>query len=496
MSRSAARQAVAAIRLDVTGSVFGSRAVISRGALLPGRPADAPRSFLRPSFALTVVPAHLPRLSLGRGARSAGPRVGTDALALSTVGLGTRSGWGDVLGRALSGSRGGSSKGGPGGSRGEASSSGPARLNREITQCRDARGLLGLVKQHGESFDYIHVGSTWVTLVKMRSVGKEDGGEVIQLLQVITRDRVAKMGAQAVANIFHAMVTLNASGRMIVDDELVGELLARAKATAGDFTPQAVANLMWAVATMGIENPDAGLVKMMQRRAIATAGNFKPQGVAMLMWAFAKMDITPDADLVKAMQGQAMATAGDFKPQNIANCMWALATMELRPDADLVKAMQGQAMATAGDFNPQEVANLMWALATMELRPDAGLMGAMQRRAMATAGDFKPQAVAMLMRALATMDVRPDAGLVEAMQLRAIATARKFNPQDAAMLMRALKTMDITPDAGLREAMRGRTKATLAQEGEEWRDAGGVGAGDSTPQKKVAIAGEEGRSQA
>ncbi|KAJ1472846.1 hypothetical protein T484DRAFT_1838762, partial [Baffinella frigidus] len=296
MSRSAARQAVAAIRFNATGSVFGSRAASPRGALLPERPADAPRSFLRPSFALTVVPAQLlPRLSLGGGACPAGPRVGTDALALSAVGLGTRSGWGDVVGRALSGSRGGSSKGGSSGGRGEASSSAPARLNREITQCRDVRGLLGLVKQHGASFDYIHVGSTWVTLVKMRSVGKEDAGEVIQLLQVLTRDRVAKMGAQAVANILHSMATLNASGRMGVDDELAGELLARAKAMAGDFIPQAVTNLMWALATMGIENPDAGLVKMMQRRARMTAGDFIPQNVANLMWAFAKMGITPDA---------------------------------------------------------------------------------------------------------------------------------------------------------------------------------------------------------
>jgi hypothetical protein len=98
-------------------------------------------SGLRAAFALTGVPAQLlPLLSLGGGARSVGARVGAEALALSAMGLGTRSGWGGVS-RQLTVSRGGSSEGG-----GDASED-QQRLTVGIKECTDERGLLGLVDQ-------------------------------------------------------------------------------------------------------------------------------------------------------------------------------------------------------------------------------------------------------------------------------------------------------------------------------------------------------------
>ena len=43
---------------------------------------------------------------------------------------------------------------------------------------------------------------------------------------------------------------------------------------------------MWALATLGVE-PGAELATAMSRRAVASAGEFKPQEVANLMWALA-----------------------------------------------------------------------------------------------------------------------------------------------------------------------------------------------------------------
>ncbi|KAJ1474737.1 hypothetical protein T484DRAFT_1831130, partial [Baffinella frigidus] len=50
----------------------------------------------------------------------------------------------------------------------------------------------------------------------------------------------------------------------------------RATATAGDYNPQDVSNVLWSLATMG-ERANCGLLEAMQRRATATAGEFKPQ---------------------------------------------------------------------------------------------------------------------------------------------------------------------------------------------------------------------------
>ena len=68
--------------------------------------------------------------------------------------------------------------------------------------------------------------------------------------------------------------------------QAIPALLARASVTVDSFKPQEVANLMWALATLGVE-PGAELATAMSRRAVASAGEFKLQDVANLMWFFA-----------------------------------------------------------------------------------------------------------------------------------------------------------------------------------------------------------------
>ena len=69
---------------------------------------------------------------------------------------------------------------------------------------------------------------------------------------------------------------------------------------AKDFKPQEVANLMWSLATLGME-PGAELTAMMSKRAVSCAGEFKPQEVANLMWSLATLGVEPGAELTAAM---------------------------------------------------------------------------------------------------------------------------------------------------------------------------------------------------
>jgi hypothetical protein len=66
----------------------------------------------------------------------------------------------------------------------------------------------------------------------------------------------------------------------------------RAVKTADAFNPQAVANLMWALATMGL-GADEGLARAMRERAVKTADAFNPQAVANLMWSLAVSGADP-----------------------------------------------------------------------------------------------------------------------------------------------------------------------------------------------------------
>jgi hypothetical protein len=75
------------------------------------------------------------------------------------------------------------------------------------------------------------------------------------------------------------------------------------------------------------ERADRGLLEAMQRRATATAWEFKPQEVSNVLWALATMGVRADRGLLEAMQRRVTATAGEFKSQAVANVLWALTVM-------------------------------------------------------------------------------------------------------------------------------------------------------------------------
>ena len=328
-------KAVAALRAVPKG--YGTH---PRGALPPGRPGEQHHG-LCSALALAVVPFQpLPGMSLGGGAA----RAGTDALASIAMGRGVRGGWGGVS-RPLTSSTGESNGGGsnelpddpPGGENAGSVEVSPHKLTSLIGKCRNGKGLLGLVEQRGESFNVINVSAAWANLTEARGAqAMGDREAVVQRLQVMLRAKMHEAGARELATLLFSMAKLEGGVQKGVDDELVGGLKTRAVATAGDFEPQHVVNLMEAVAMMGIKDTDAGLVAAMQGRAAATAGDFTPRQVVDLMETLAKMGSRPDAGLVEAMQGRATATAGDIKPRQLVSLMWSLAKMDITPDAGLL----------------------------------------------------------------------------------------------------------------------------------------------------------------
>ena len=105
----------------------------------------------------------------------------------------------------------------------------------------------------------------------------------------------------------------------------------------------------------------------MQGRAVDIANDFGAQGVANLMWALATLGEEPTAELVQAMQGRAVDIANDFDAQGVANLMWALATLGEEPTAELVQAMQDRAFPVEEQYDEQAAANILWALSVFGL---------------------------------------------------------------------------------------------------------------------------------
>ena len=93
-----------------------------------------------------------------------------------------------------------------------------------------------------------------------------------------------------------------------------------------DFNPQALANTVWAWATMRHQPSDKVLIAL-ERRMLACVDDFNPQDVANTLWAWATMRHQPSADALIALERRMLACVDDFKPQNLTNTLWAIAML-------------------------------------------------------------------------------------------------------------------------------------------------------------------------
>jgi hypothetical protein len=82
----------------------------------------------------------------------------------------------------------------------------------------------------------------------------------------------------------------------------------------------------------------------MQQQATATADDFEPQGVANVLWALATMGIEPQPRLLQTLQRQATATADDFNNQNVANVLWSMACFDTSPSPVSVRMVESMAV--------------------------------------------------------------------------------------------------------------------------------------------------------
>ena len=180
-------------------------------------------------------------------------------------------------------------------------------------------------------------------------------------------------------------------------------MLSEAALQADSFSPQAVANLLWATATLRLD-PGRELVRVLTLRSVQCAGEFNAQSISMLLWSLASSEHELSPTLAAAITQQAVECSNEFTPQGISNLFWALATLSVQPDQVLLHTLMRQATAQQHAFEPQATCNLLWSLASLgeQHLPDElfqALLEAIVRRA----AQFQPQGVANTLWSLACL---------------------------------------------------------------------------------------------
>ncbi|KAJ1470010.1 hypothetical protein T484DRAFT_1849529, partial [Baffinella frigidus] len=146
--------------------------------------------------------------------------------------------------------------GGGGGGGGAEERRGAGQLHaRQITgvikNCRGLGELARILHEQRGVLNHIHVSAAWGCLVRIAAArGAGDVREALSSLEEWTRVVMGQAGGRELATVLNSMAKLHQLGEG-GNRGLLEAMKRRATAMAGEFKPQDVANVLWALATMG-----------------------------------------------------------------------------------------------------------------------------------------------------------------------------------------------------------------------------------------------------
>ncbi|CAE8626030.1 unnamed protein product [Polarella glacialis] len=233
----------------------------------------------------------------------------------------------------------------------------------------------------------------------------------------------------------------------IYPQELLLALVRKVIVKIATFTPQGLANIAWAFATLGESQPE--LFHVICQQSLQLLDDFKPQEMANLAWACATMDFR-DAELSWALARAATQKIDLFKPQELSSLTWFFATSGVCNLAFL-RAVAKSALPRLGSFSPHELSNLAWSFAKLgDWAGDAAVHDLFDGIAIASEEQMKTfshQDCSNLVWAFATVSVKPPTSLLDVLAARSSLVIDSCSPQSLANIAWAFATLALPCDA-------------------------------------------------
>ena len=170
---------------------------------------------------------------------------------------------------------------------------------------------------------------------------------------------------QALANVLWSFAKsgeVNAGLFQAIGNHIVGGSLE-------DFWPQALSNIVWAYATAGVSHPELFKKIGDHVAGLDSLEPFTPQALSNTAWAFATAGMSHPELFEKI--GNHLAGLGSLdlsKPQELSNTVWAFATAGvLHPELFENIGVHVARLDSLNSFKPQALSNTAWAYATARL---------------------------------------------------------------------------------------------------------------------------------
>eukprot|EP00466_Bigelowiella_natans_P002042 jgi/Bigna1/80203/fgenesh1_pg.68_\ len=181
--------------------------------------------------------------------------------------------------------------------------------------------------------------------------------------------------------------------------------------------PQAIGNIMWALAKLQTKSIIPELVTAIEEASVAKMSDFNMQNTHNMLWAFATLQLQnrPSDLLLNSVQNHVFSHARVLTPADIANNIWSSAMLSVKVSDRLFKVLQYQAMEKMGLFNAQELANVLWGMGTLSQRPHAVFMGAFEKQAVDVMDTFTLHEIGSSLAGYGKLSVSPSPKLFRSM---------------------------------------------------------------------------------
>ena len=253
-----------------------------------------------------------------------------------------------------------------------------------------------------------------------------------------SKEEMKEFKPQALSNVIWAAATLGIS---IPDDWMVF-FWEVSKTKMGEFIPQDPSNIIWAAATLG-SPPPAGWMTFFWAASRQEMEAFKPQEMSNTFWAAATLGCSPPAEWLARFCDVSREKLTAFNSQNLANTVWAFATLDVPPPTDWLAHFCDVSQEKMIVFKPQDYSNTVWAFAQLRCRPNDVWLRHFFDTSLTKLSDFNNQTLSTILWGFAELDIVPGPEWMAAWETRAAALVDTHNSQDAVSSLWALTALQM-----------------------------------------------------
>jgi tellurite resistance protein len=262
--------------------------------------------------------------------------------------------------------------------------------------------------------------------------------------------------ARAIANILHAGAKL----RIDPQNEVMRKLFEEAMRLSGGFDAQAASNIIWAAATVSLE--DARVINTLARACVDRVREMNTQGAANALWSIATLKVS-DAHVITALSKACVDRVRVFNAQDASNALWSIATLKVSDDR-VITALTRACVDRVREMTAQDASNALWSIATLKVSDDR-VITALSQACVDRVREMTAQGASNALWSIATLKVSDD-HVITALSQACVDRVREMTAQGASNALWSIATLKVSDDhviTALSQACVDRVREMTAQ---------------------------------